>query len=141
MKAPMAVWLALLAPAASADTVFDRASGSFGAIGVVHLSCAANPVRVGFSANRTRAHFKWDQPIVDYEGEWRTRADYTILSHDETSITMRLDDESRVDSTGAPKIWRYDLFDNGNACWRDAEWSYGFCLSSYEPCVSDPPVS
>ena len=143
MRILSTVLILLLPPglAAADDSVFDRAAGLFGSINEGRIACGVNPMQVSFSANGTRAHFKWASPIIDYEGEWRTRADYTIFAHDETSITMQLDGESRLGADGAPMVWLYEIYDNSNTCWKDASYPYGFCKGIYHACQSDPPVS
>ncbi len=123
-----ALALVLLASAgpAAAD-VFDRLSGTFGRP-LMADDCRHNPHVFRFSTDRTRAFVDWNLPIRTYRGLWETSAEYEIVGHDETGVTMRFADETRLTADGRPVVWimRPVAMPEGY-CWGRTDWPAERC--------------
>ncbi|GAB1480157.1 hypothetical protein MASR2M74_27320 [Paracoccaceae bacterium] len=133
--------LCLLTAAPAGADVFDDLSGRFGATFNPN-TCARNPHRVSFDASRSRARFVWDHPITDFRGEERLEGSYEVLGHDDSSITMRIEGETRLTEDGAPAVWimrRVAALDG--YCWGRTDWPSGRCVNVTIRCPGEAPIS
>lgn len=131
----------MLAAAPARADIFDDLSGRFGSTFSPN-TCARNPHRVAFDASRSRAHFVWDQPITDFRGEERLEGSYEVLGHDDSSVTMRIEGETRLTDDGAPVIWimrRVAALDG--YCWGRTDWPAGRCENVTIRCPEVAPTS
>lgn len=138
---PLLLILALLAFPARAD-VFDLASGLWGLPGDAELTCALNPHRVTFSPDRARASFRWDGPMINYEGEVDQEGTYSVLDHGEDYLVLALDGESRLTQDGVPVVWIMRLRPDGSGyCWGRTDWAEEVCVDLYRRCPAPPAIS
>ena len=101
-----------------------------------------SPHTVTFDAGRSRAQFVWDHPITDFRGEERLEGRYEVLGHDDSSITMRILDETRLTEDGAPVVWimrRVVALDG--YCWGRTDWPAGRCENVTIRCPGETPIS
>lgn len=132
--------LSLALPAAA--DVFDDAAGTWGVEGDTALSCAENPHHVGFSADRSRASFRWESTMINYEGEPDIEGLYTVLGHGADEIVLALDGESRRTRDGRPVVWILRLREGGaRYCWGRTDWDPGQCIDGYVRCPEPQPTS
>lgn len=132
--------LALAAAPASAD-IFDDLSGNFGATSGPN-TCAANPHHVTFIDGRSRAHFVWDRPIIDFRNEERLEGTYEVLGHDAASVTMRIEGETRLTDAGEPVVWIMRRVDALHGyCWGRTDWPAGRCENVSIRCPAEAPIS
>jgi hypothetical protein len=137
----LAACLLLLATPAAAD-VFDIATGRWGLADVPELSCAENPHDVSFSADRSRARFRWTGPMLNYEGDWDEEGTYTVLARGADHLVLALDGESRRSRSGAPVVWIMRLLDDGaRYCWGRTDWDAADCVDRYIRCPAPEPTS
>lgn len=134
--------LFLLPAPLQAQTVFDRAAGTWGLTDYAPLSCATNPHEVSFSADHGRALFRWDSPIVNYEGDWDLEGAYDVLGSGPDYIVLALDGESRRTREGEPVVWIMRLIDGDSRyCWGRTDWPTEDCIDRYARCPAPPPLS
>ena len=120
--------LTILATSAGAQTVFDRARGQYGSASDPATSCAANPHQLDFMAYPPHALLSWSKPRFDENGLPTTGERYDILSNDDTSLTLRLEGDSRRTDTGARAIWVLRLTTNPQGyCWGRTDWPVVRC--------------
>jgi hypothetical protein len=137
----LALILTLLALPVRAD-VFDLATGRWGLADDVELSCAINPHDVSFSQTRSRALFRWTEPMVNYEGEPDIEGAYSILDHGADFVVMALDGESRRTDNGKPVVWIMRLIEDGaRYCWGRTDWPPEDCIDRYVRCPPPQPIS
>ncbi|NBZ86574.1 hypothetical protein [Stagnihabitans tardus] len=111
---------------AKAD-IFDRLSGSFGVPDLPEESCAENPAFSHFTADRSRVTFSWVRPVVSYTGAMITSYGGTVVATAPDSITMRRDNETRRDPSGALVLWIMRATPEGY-CWTRSDWPPDECL-------------
>jgi hypothetical protein len=127
--------------ASGEEDIFSRLTGTFGAAFRDDISCAVSPHDVTFAPDRSRAHFILSMPRLDYLGEVRTEAHYTVLAHDETGITMVLDGEQRLTDAGAPVVWiMRPAAGLDGYCWGRTDWPRGRCEHLMLRCAADMPL-
>lgn len=137
----LALLLILAAMPAAAD-VFDRTAGLWGLEDDPELSCEANPHEIRFSADRRRAEFLWQHPIVTYTGAPGLAGRYTVLGQGPDRITLALDGEERRTGDGAPVVWILRLQAEGQRyCWGRADWPEDLCIDHYIRCAPPAPLS
>ena len=130
---PVLVSLALTLAASTARAdVFADASGTWGLTDYDPLSCQENPHEVSFSPDHARAFFIWSGPMMNYEGEWDTEGDYTVLETGPDYLVLALDGESRRTHDGKPVVWIMRLLDGGQRyCWGRTDWPEQDCIDRY----------
>lgn len=134
--------LCLLPGPALAEDIFVRMTGTYGALHSTALSCRENPHHLTFSADRRRALFRMEREVTDYEGKHRREAAYSVLGHDDSSITMALDGESRRTAAGAPVIWILRIVPTIDGyCWGRTDWPPLQCNHTQIRCEDPPPAS
>ena len=117
----------LAPPAAGAQTVFDRMTGVFGSL-EGHGTCRTNPHTITFSADRTRLRATWEVPTRTYRDRFETSAEYVVVAHDDTGITVRLEDEPRMTADGRPVVWiARPITRPAGYCWGRTDWPPGRC--------------
>lgn len=132
----------LVAAPAAAEDIFDRFPGDYGMPSLGTPLCQDNAHRITFSADRSRAIFDWRRPFENYRGEAMQTGGYTVLGHDETSITLALDDESRLTAEGAPVVWILRHIETPEGyCWGRTDWPAGRCIALHLRCPAPPSVS
>jgi hypothetical protein len=138
---PLLLLLLLSASPARAD-VFDDASGLWGLPGDSELTCELNPHRVTFSADHARASFRWEGPMINYEGEVDQEGAYSVLDHGADYLVLALDGESRRSADGEPVVWIMRLLQGGaRYCWGRTDWPEDECVDRYARCPAPTPTS
>jgi hypothetical protein len=138
--------LALMFPAATAalaeDTVFDRAAGLYGHPGEINWSCEDNPHQIDFSSSPPHALFDWATPVEGYDGSQRNHVTYDVLDWDESSITMRMEGETRLTDDGQVVVWILRLTAQPDGyCWGRRDWPMMRCQHQALRCSPTVPTS
>ena len=109
---------------------------------VQDMQCDENPHSVSFDADRTRASFDWQGPMINYLGEVDQQGTYDVIDSDATSITMYLHGEARRTEDGRPVIWILRLIEGGDAyCWDRTDWDPPRCTHLHVRCEPPAPIS
>ncbi len=143
MRALLALPLLLLfASPAPAQTVFERALGTYGSTTDPAASCTANPHRLSFLTNPPHAVFDWAQPVEDPNDGPTNHARYDILGADSNSITLRREGEMARTDSGGPVIWVLRLTVNPlGYCWGRLDRPSVYCERQQERCEITAPSS
>ena len=129
-------------PPATAQTVFDLiASGPREQPSSEDVRCGILTMQFDFYDQNRRMSLSYTDDILDYEGTFRSRGDYTVLEHLDGALLLLLDDESRLDANGQPVNWILRVRDNGETCWQRADRSILDCSRITVPCPTIVPLS
>ncbi|WP_373355081.1 hypothetical protein [Pseudoroseicyclus sp. CXY001] len=132
--------LAGLAGAARADVLDVLTANAWGHDLASDASCL-NPHRFSLEDGGRRLVVTWDSEITDYEGQRRRSGGYEIVGEGETSLTLKLEGESRLGADGQPVTWVLELLPTGIYCWRTTEEPFGACTHPAMACPAPPSLS
>ena len=140
---PLFACLLAFSPLAAQADIFEALEGQlFGGLTSVDSSCAKAPHRIRFSHDRSRATFNWAADITSYLGERAREARYTVLGHDDTTITMQLDGEQRRTASGEAVVWILSPITRPEGyCWGRTDWPAGRCVGAHIRCEGPSPTS
>ena len=141
---PLVIALALLSTAAPAlaQSVFDRALGSYGLPDDPAASCAANRHRLEFSGPPPHAFLTWNKPARTAQGEWTDHARFDIVDYDDSTIALMLEGDPNRTDTGDRIIWLLRLTEQpAGYCWGRADWPAVRCVSPAVRCDAQAPTS
>ena len=142
MRALILFFLLTAPTLAQAENVFDRAAGLYGNADPSEQSCATNPHQLSFSDSPPHADFRLAMPVTAYDGSVSDHFRYDIITHDDNSITMRLEGESRRTVTGERVIWILRLTsDPQGYCWGRTDWPLLRCEHPATRCDQVAPSS
>jgi hypothetical protein len=134
--------LLLTATPALAQSVFDRAVGSYGLPDDPAASCAANPHRLDFTGQPPHAFLTWEKPARTAQGEWTDRARFDIVNYTDTTIALMLEGDPNRTDTGERIIWLLRLTDQpAGYCWGRADWPSVRCVAPAVRCDETAPTS
>mgnify|MGYP006188860453 FL=1 len=138
----LACVIALAPLDALADIFEDMESYRFGSLVNLDSTCARAPHRIRFSPDRSRATFNWAADITSYLGERAREARYTVLGHDDTTITMQLNGEQRRTASGEAVVWILRPITRPEGyCWGRTDWPAGRCAWTQIRCEPPAPIS
>jgi hypothetical protein len=122
MRAILALCLIGLAPAASAQAIFDLATGQFGSASDPATSCAANPHEMSFEDSPPHLNLTWQSVKEGPVGRPRTNERFDIEGLDDRSMTLREEGDYRPDRAIGP-FWVLQFTETpAGYCWRRPEW-------------------
>jgi hypothetical protein len=125
------LFLLTSAATAQAQDIFDSLRGQYGSATDPATSCASNPHDLNFMANPPHALFTWDKPRADGAVDQR----YDLLNHSPTTLTLRLEGDTRRTDAGAPPIWILRLTSQPQGyCWGRADWPDVHCEDQQVRC-------
>lgn len=132
----LAIITAAFVSPAKAGTIFDYFEGGFWGTSAykADLRCAVNPIQIRFSPNKQRAMFSLFSPIEDHNGQTIKTANYDIITHNETEITMALEGETRLTLFGNPVVWVLRKRDFDKYCWGRTDWYADKCFHFHTRC-------
>lgn len=137
MRLAMLALVVMTCPAA-AQAVFDTAPGLYGDATDPATSCAANPHRLDFTANPPHVLLTWSAPYTDDAGQTRSRERYDLLDATDSTLTLRLEGETRQTDSGSPPIWVMRMTEQGY-CWGREDWPLVRCEHPQTRC--EKPIS
>ena len=127
---------------AAAQSVFDLiAAGPREQIGSDVVKCGEMTLEFAFYDENRRMSLIYTGDILDYEGNYRDRGDYTVLEVLDDGVWLQLDDESRVDAAGDPVRWLLRVTESGATCWQRNDMTLMECRSITIPCPGNIPIS
>lgn len=115
--------LVLVSCAARGADVFERAQGKWGWLDDREMSCATHPHVITFVDGKARAQFEIKASTAD--GAAGSSYFYKVLTHDNKSITMRLESETEKSKNGALVKWVLMLKDSDTYVWWRDDWPAG----------------
>ena len=96
--------------------------------------CDVSPEEIRFSTDRKQM-FLAHAPIKDDDTrEPHREVTYQILRILPNGISMSLDGEDRLDSSGKPVTWDLILLDQDRYCWHRSDWRSGGCTKPVDRC-------
>lgn len=100
-----------------ADSVLNKVSGVWG-WEKPGLDCKTLPSKYEFSdANKAMSITSIkEQPM--YDGTTRDIVNYKVISNDDSSITLAMENETRVDKNGNKALWKIVLVNNNKFFWQ-----------------------
>lgn len=121
--------------AAQAQDVFSTLRGQYGSASDPATSCAANPHELDFIAQPPHAIFVWSQPWTDADGTSVSDRRYDLLDYSDTTLTLRLEGDTRRTDTGDRPIWilRQTTEPEGY-CWGRSDWPSVHCEDQQVRC-------
>ena len=136
----IACLLALLPTLASAQDLTDTMRGLYGSATDPAGSCAANPHRLDFMSSPPHLLLMWKAPWTDAKGETQTDRRYDLLGMDDSTFTLRWEDDPSQTDAGRRPIWilRHTAQPEGY-CWGRTDWPQMRCEDQQLRC--DAPVS
>lgn len=96
--------------------------------------CSGNYHEIDISNDRKRMTITFRD--VGYAGELDARKsfEYQILMISHNAISMKMDNERRVDESGNPVTWNLVLLDDKHYCWQRGDWETGQCTAIINRC-------
>ena len=121
--------------AASAQEVFQSLSGPYGSASDPATSCAANPHQLDFMASPPHAMITWSQPWTDENGNTVSDQRYDLMDYSETTLTLRLEGDTRRTADGDRPTWILRLTKEPEGyCWGRADWPLVHCENQQVRC-------
>jgi len=134
--------IVLTAQPAAAQNVFDLiASGPREQPDSDVVQCGTLTLQFDFYDQNRRMSLIYTDDILDYEGDYRSRGDYTVREVMDRALRLRLDDESRLDDAGQPVEWILRVNGTGETCWQRADMGLLDCSRITVPCPAPVPLS
>ncbi len=128
MRNLLILCLASFGASASAQTLFDRAQGSYGSATDPATSCAANPHEMSFETAPPHLNLTWDSLKAGPPGAPRIHERYDIEGMDETSIILREEGDFRPKADGQGRFWVMQFTQTPPGyCWRRPDWPQVRC--------------
>lgn len=103
----------------AADTVLSRLAGWWDE-GVDHYSLCAEgrpQHRIVHDPKEKTLTFEYDKPVKRYDGQESRTARYQIVGVSATTVTLKLENETRRTPEGAIVQWEFDLVDPETYRW------------------------
>ncbi|WP_156790627.1 hypothetical protein [Rhodobacter ferrooxidans] len=131
-----------LASPATAQTVFERAAGTYGSASDPALSCASNPHTLSFEQSPPHAIFRWNVPRPDPDGRISHEDIFDLRGSTDTTLSMQREGEARLPETGRRPTWILRLTANpAGYCWGRQDWPLVRCVNPAVRCDSETPTS
>lgn len=131
-----------LATPATAQTVFDRAAGSYGSPLDPAQSCDANPHDLSFITNPPHAVFRWAKPRTNRDGQLTQEDTYDLRDATDTTLSLQREGDAPLPETGRRPLWILRLTqDPDGYCWGRADWPSVRCIEPAVRCDTTPPTS
>jgi hypothetical protein len=108
------------------DDVFSKVAGTWEWKDLIGTE-RSNPYTIVFTDKNRAAVFTLNNPSKRIDGRSGNTYTYKILHHDEKSITMSLDGETRKTQTGDFVVWTIVLIEPDVYCWRRSDWQLTSC--------------
>ncbi|MCZ4336618.1 hypothetical protein [Shewanella colwelliana] len=94
--------------------------------------CSANYHTISITGDRLLLEYAQQGYVAEDDG--RTLVSYTILSEQDSSLRVQLDNESRLDADGQPVIWKMNLLNDSQYCWGRDDWLAEQCIPIRQKC-------
>lgn len=121
--------------AARAQDMFSALPGQYGSATDPATSCAANPHELSFMTQPPHALFVWTRPWTDAQGETVSDRRYDLLTHTDTTLTLRLEGDTQRTATGDRPIWILRPTSSPEGyCWGRADWPSVHCEDQQVRC-------
>lgn len=140
MRYGLALCLCLFAPAAGAQEALQILPGLYGSASDPAQSCTANPHRLEVMVRPPHMTLTWTAPVPDPRGGRTERLVYDMIGADASTLTLRLEGETRVASYGGPVIWTLRRTEDGY-CWARPDWPVIRCEDRQLRCDAAAPTS
>ena len=97
-------------------TILDRLAGRWGWT-MPGFDCDSLPTDHIFDAENNLLRLQSDQPIPMHDGTTREYVDYRILDRDNDTITLAMENETRLNKNGDLAVWKILMVDEETFYW------------------------
>lgn len=132
----------LIASPATAQSVFDRARGSYGSVADPLQSCTANPHELSFLQSPPHAILRWAAPRLGPDGRMTREDVYDVRGATGSTLSLQREGDAPLPETGRRPVWILRLTDDPDGyCWGREDWSPVRCINAAVRCAAVAPTS
>ena len=96
--------------------------------------CQEAPLDIRFSNDGKRMHLSHSPEAENGQREPRRETSYTILGPTAMGLSMSMDGEDRLDTSGQPVTWDLVVLSNDQYCWHRSDWRSTGCTKPVNRC-------
>jgi len=99
------------------NNIYSRISGTWGLEKPGALDCKQLPSQYEFKSNNKTMHITSEKKQPMYNGTTRDIVNYKVITSDNISVSLAMENDTRVDKYGMPVLWKLILVGDNKFYW------------------------